>query len=282
MEALEKLLAYPTPLNRPRIVKIETVKTETPKIKTFTFKDDLCAKAKPGQFVMVWVLGIGEVPMSISMVGPKNIVGICVAKVGKTTTALHQKKVGDLIGVRGPYGNSFKPVAGKVLIVGGGCGVAPLLPLAKTLTKKKAKITFIFGIKTRNALFFLDKIKASLSKTNSKLIITTDDGSYGIKGYASDPVKGLLNSQKFDMIYTCGREQLMWEVFKQAERRGVPIQANLERYLKCGIGICGQCVLDPLGLRVCKDGPIFSSEVLRRLTDFGAYMRDATGRKIPI
>ncbi len=279
---LRKLLGYPTPVNHPRILKIEHVENESLGVKSFIFKDEHCAKAKPGQFVMVWIPRVDEIPISLSFIGPDNLAGITVLKLGEATTALHEKQRGDMIGIRGPYGNSFVPVRGRALLVGGGTGVAPLVPLAEMLVKQKTKITFIFGAKTTERLLFIDRIKKVLSKNKSEFIITTDDGSYGIKGFASDPVGGLLNSAKFNGIYACGRERLMLNVFKQAEKAGVPAQFSLERYMKCARGICGQCVLDPLGLMVCKDGPVFSSEVLRKVSDFGAYTRDASGKKVPI
>lgn len=270
------------PINYPRMLKIKRVHIESAEVKSFIFEDAQCAKAKPGQFVMVWIPGVDEIPMSLSFIGPKNLAGITVLKLGKATAALHKKKRGDIIGIRGPYGNPFTLITGRAMMLGGGTGVAPLVPLAERLVEQKTKITFILGVKTVARLLFMGRIEAILSKNRSKLIVTTDDGSYGIKGLASDPVKGLLKADNYDMLYACGREKLLFAVFKQAERAGVPVQASLERYMKCGIGICGQCVLDPLGLMVCKDGPVFKSEVLRKITDFGAYTRDASGKKIPI
>lgn len=279
---LRRLSGFRIPIDYPRVLKIKRIRKESAVVKSFIFEDTRCAEAKPGQFVMVWIPGVDEIPMSLSFIGPKNLAGITALKLGEATTALHQKKPGDIIGIRGPYGNPFTPITGRAMILGGGTGVAPLVPLAEKLVKQKTKVTFIFGVKTVEMLLFMDRIEAVLSKNRSKLIVTTNDGSYGIKGFASDPIKGLLKAETYDMIYACGREKLLFDVFKKAEKAGVPVQVSLERYFKCGIGICGQCVLDPLGLMVCKDGPVFASEVLRRITDFGAYTRDASGKRIPI
>jgi dihydroorotate dehydrogenase electron transfer subunit len=276
------LLVYRTPADYPRIVHIENVEKNSLYIKSFAFQDTKSANAKPGQFLMVWVPGIDEIPLSLSSIGPGDKAGFTVLKIGEATATLHKKKRGDMIGVRGPYGTYFTPVSGNVLLVAGGTGVAPLIPLIEALVKQKTKITLVFGVKTVKRLLFIDRIKKNLSKVKSKLIVTTDDGSFGIKGFASDHISEILDENKFNMVYTCGRERLMYEVFKQADRKGIPIQASLERYMKCGIGICGQCVLDPLGLMVCKDGPVFKSETLRKITDFGAYTRNASGIRIHI
>lgn len=264
------------------MLKIERVENESLEVKSFIFKDEQCAKAKPGQFIMAWIPRVDEIPISLSFIGPNNATGFTVLKIGEATAALHEMQRGDAIGIRGPYGNSFIPVMGKAMLVGGGTGVAPLIPLAEMLIKQKTKITFIFGAKTAKRLLFVDRIKKVLSKNRSDFIITTDDGSYGIKGLASDPVGRLLKAEKFNAIYACGRERMMLNVFKQAEKAKVSAQMSLERYMKCATGICGQCVLDPLGLMVCKDGPVFTSEILRKTADFGAYTRDTSGRKVPI
>jgi len=274
------LLVYHTPADYPRIVQLENVEKNAVDIKSFAFQDPRSADAKPGQFLMVWVPGVDEIPLGLSSIGPEDNAGFTVLKLGKATSALNEKKRGDIIGVRGPYGTSFTAVSGKILVVAGGIGVAPLMPLTEALVKRKTEITLVFGVKTSEKLLFMDRIKEILSKVKSRLIITTDDGSFGVKGLASDPVKGLLEENKFSMIYTCGKEPMMYEVFKQADRKGIPVQASLERFMKCGIGICGQCVLDPLGLMVCKDGPIFQSETLRKITDFGVYSRTASGKRI--
>lgn len=275
-----KLSDFHIPINYPRMLKIKRIHNESAEVKSFIFEDVQCAKAKPGQFVMIWIPGVDEIPISLSFIGPRNLAGITVLKLGEATAALHKKKHGDIIGIRGPYGNPFTLITGRAMLIGGGIGLAPLLPLAEKLVEQKTKVTLIFGVTTVEKLFFMDRIEEVLSKNMSKLIVTTNDGSYGIKGLASNPVKGLLEAAKYKMLYACGKEKLLFTTFKKAEKVGVPVQASLERYMKCGIGICGQCVLDPLGLMVCKDGPVFTSEVLRKITDFGAYTRDASGKKI--
>jgi dihydroorotate dehydrogenase electron transfer subunit len=98
-------------------VKVLEVKRESPTVKTFTFHDKFCAKAEPGQFLMIWIPGVDEVPMSLSTMRSDGHCSITVAEVGEATKALHQRKSGDALGIRGPCGNSFSLVNGNVMIV---------------------------------------------------------------------------------------------------------------------------------------------------------------------
>jgi dihydroorotate dehydrogenase electron transfer subunit len=271
----------PTATNRLRIVKIQEVERESPTVKTFTFHDKLCAKAEPGQFVMVWIPGVDEIPMSLSTINPKGVTSITVADVGEATKTLHQKKIGDILGIRGPYGNSFTLTSGNVMIVGGGTGLMPLMPLTEKIVRLATRIIFLLGAKTKDELLFLDRIKQMLPKVNAEIVATTEDGSYGLKGIVTDQVKKKLAKERFDMVYTCGPEQMMHRMFSLTERYGAPLQASLERIMRCAIGLCGSCVIG--GFRVCKDGPVLNSEQLRMIKDeFGKFTRDFQGKKIPI
>jgi dihydroorotate dehydrogenase electron transfer subunit len=277
----KSLLEHPININRNRIIRLEGIHFETPSIKSFSFHDSLCATAKPGQFIMVWVIGTDEVPMSLSTIQPNGYSEITVAKVGEATTVLHQMQVGELIGVRGPYGNGFTPSEGKLLLVGGGTGIAVLWPLATFLAKQDVSMTFVLGAKTRDELLFLDRVQSLSSKYNYTIAITTEDGSLGYKGVATDAVENLLEKEHFDMIYTCGPEPMMRRIFQLAELHSTPIQASLERIMKCGLGICGSCCIGKY--RVCKDGPVFSSKQLKEVLDeFGSFTRDFSGRKIKL
>ncbi|UCE29299.1 MAG: dihydroorotate dehydrogenase electron transfer subunit [Candidatus Bathyarchaeota archaeon] len=267
--------------NRLRIVKILETKREGPTVKTFTFQDKKCAEADPGQFAMVWIPGVDEVPMSISAMGLDGRCSITVAHVGEATEALHKRKPGDILGVRGPYGNSFRPVDGNAMIVGGGTGIAPLVTLAENLTKHSVKISFVLGAKTHDELLFSERIETVLSKIDARAIITTEDGSYGLKGVATDPAREILEKEKLDMIYTCGPEQMMYKMWVLAERWGTPLQASLERLMRCAIGLCGSCTIGRF--MVCKDGPIFSDRQLKEVKDeFGRFVRSRTGKKISL
>jgi dihydroorotate dehydrogenase electron transfer subunit len=257
------------------------VTEETPTAKSFTFKDTFCAKAEPGQFCMIWIPGVDEIPMSLTTLNPKEKVAtITVKKVGEATNTLHKAKVGDALGVRGPFGNGYTLThTRKIMIVGGGTGLASLTPLAEKIVHSEAKrITFLLGAKTRSELLFLDRIRNSLSKGENEVLATTEDGSYGMKGLVTKLVEQILTKQKFDVIYTCGPEKMMYKIFLLGEEFKTPFQASLERFMRCAIGICGTCVIGKY--RVCQDGPIFSGEQLREVKEeFGHFRRILNGEK---
>lgn len=268
-------------INRMRIVEILNSKRENPTVKTLTFIDDLCAKASPGQFVMTWIPGVDEIPISLSGINQDGLSSITVNSVGDASKALNMKKIGENIGIRGPFGNGFVLTGGNVMVVGGGTGIGPLIPLTEKLVKKVDKITVMSGAKSRDNLLFLDRIPEILSQVNSKFLFTTEDGSYGFECLVTKQVEKRLAKEKFDMIYTCGPEQMMYNLFILAESHKVPLQASMERIMRCSIGLCGSCAIGKL--RVCKDGPVLNSDQLRSVADeFGKKYLDFTGKKITI
>ncbi len=247
----------------PEVVKIEKIVQENPYVKTFFF--DKKIEAKPGQFVMIWIPGLDEKPFSLSYTGNKT--GITVEEKGKFTKKMFRMKEGDKIGVRGPYGKGFLP-KDKACVVAGGCGVAPISPLIESLKKPFV----IIGARSKDRLIFHKRF------TNAK--VTTDDGSLGEKGFTTDILENILKGKKFKVVYTCGPEIMMRKVFEICERHGIECQASLERYMKCGFGVCGQCEIN--GLRVCKDGPVFFSKHLKEMKDFGKEARLKSGEKVPV
>jgi dihydroorotate dehydrogenase electron transfer subunit len=268
-------------VNRIRIVEIMKVKRESDNVRTFTFKDKLCGRGKAGQFVMVWIPGIDEVPMSLSTISSKGLSSITVAEVGEATASLNQREAGDIIGIRGPFGRGFVSTGGNVMIVAGGTGVGPLMPLTEKIAETATKVTLLVGAKIRSELLFLDRLEAALSEVDSESVFTTDDGSYGTKGPVTKQAELKLKKGKFDMIYTCGPEQMMYKMFLLAEEHQVPLQASLERMMRCAIGLCGSCGIGKL--MVCKDGPVLTSEQLRSVKDeFGRFKLDLAGRKVKI
>jgi len=274
-----RLSAYRIKANKHRITKILDIKTESPTVKTFTFKDKICAKAKPGQFLMLWIPGVDEIPLSILDADENGIVSVAVKRVGEATQALHNKRVGDFIGLRGPFGNSFTLREGKILMVGGGIGMAPLSFLAKKLAPKTSKLTLVIGAKTREELLFMKKLKKICKEEN--LLATTDNGSYGFKGLASELSESILTKEKYDAIYACGPEQMIRKVFETAEKAGISIEASLERLMRCAIGLCGSCVIGKY--RVCRDGPVFDGNQLREVKgELGISKRDFNGKRIPL
>ncbi len=265
--------------NRMRTVELLEVKKENCAVKTLTFNDKLCGKAEPGQFVMVWIPGVDEIPISLSGINSTGRTSITVHAVGDASEALNQKQKGAIIGVRGPFGKGFVPSKGNVMVVGGGTGIGPLMPLTEKLAKIADKVTVMSGVKSQENLLFLDRVDKICSEINSETVYTTEDGSYELSGFITDQAEQKLMTEKFDIIYTCGPEPMMYKMFLLAEHYNVPLQASLERIMRCSIGLCGSCQIGKL--RVCKDGPVLSSEQLRSVKEeFGKFRLDETGKKI--
>lgn len=260
--------------NKPTICKIEKVIDETPTVRTLIFNDDVLSNALPGQFVMVWVPGVNELPMSVMITQEKDKVALTIRKYGEASTALYNTQVGQLIGVRGPYGNSFNIKEGKLLLIGGGTGLVPLMRLL-TFLKPSDDVTLIMGSKSKEEVFFEDLANSLLDNKKHQIIVATEDGSYGEKGLVTDVMNDLCQSTKFDAVYTCGPELMMAKVVDIANTKEMYVQASLERMMKCGVGICGSCcVNDDL---VCKDGTIFDGKHLLTKSEFGHSHRTKAG-----
>ncbi len=257
-------------MNAPLVTSILSTSEETTDIKTITFRYP--GEMAPGQFFMIWIPGIDEIPMSVSSI-TKDIKGITFRNIGDATEVLSQLKKGDQIGIRGPYGNGFILSGKRLLFVGGGTGIGMLAPLVEQAQKEKLKSIVILGVKSKNELFFEKRFQ----QTGATILVSTDDGSQGYKGFASDVAKDVIKKEKIDMVYTCGPEMMMKALLCFC--KNIPLQASLERYMKCAIGLCGQCCIGT-GLRVCVDGPVFTGSTLIKMKDFGVYHRDAAGRKI--
>lgn len=266
-----------------RIYPIEEIIEENEIIKSFYFTDKEIAKAEPAQFVMLWVPHTDsgtvdfdipdQIPMSVSSVEWDRF-SLTVRNYGLTTGELFKYKKGDNIGMTGPLGRGFTISGDNILCVAGGIGVAPLFLLVQKLQGKS--VHFILGAKTENELLFQKKLEVLCNS----LCITTDDGSCGEKGLACDPVEELCDTYDIDQIYCCGPEAMMHKILKIALTRKVKAQFSLERYMYCGLGLCGHCTID--GYLVCKDGPVFTSEELKNVEDFGVKQVDETGKKVNI
>jgi dihydroorotate dehydrogenase electron transfer subunit len=269
-----------TNIDKRRIVRIEEIVSETPTVKTLVFKDELSYAAKPAQFLMVWIPRIEEIPMSVMIHPKKGYAAVTIRKSGIGSTALFERKEGDLIGLRGPYGNEFilRNNCKKILIIGGGTGLVPLLRLASFASNRRLNITIVLGARTKKEVFFEKIATKLLEHGNSSVKVCTDDGSYGLKGTTVSLMNDLLRNNTFDCVYTCGPELMMKGVVDLANKNSIPVQASLERYMKCGIGICGSCCLD--SSLVCQDGTVFNGDQLSKLLDFGISYRDKDGQKI--
>ncbi|UCF12827.1 MAG: hypothetical protein JSW06_00870, partial [Thermoplasmatales archaeon] len=166
-------------MNVPKITKIIENKREAKNIITSTFRYP--GEIIPGQFFMVWIPDVDEIPMSVSYING-DIKAITFRKVGDATSALSKLKPGDKIGIRGPYGNGFKIHGKHILFVGGGTGVAMLAPAVEEAVKNGISSTVVIGAKNKSELFFEKRLK----KCGARVVISTDDGSVGCKGFASD------------------------------------------------------------------------------------------------
>ena len=247
----------------PEVVTVEEVINETPSVRTIVF--DRAFSFEPGQFVMVWVPGVDEVPMGLS-----SACSISVQHVGEASGALCSLAPGARIGIRGPLGRGF-PADTSVLAVAGGIGAAPLLPLA---TSGRA-ITFLLGARTASELPFRERLGRL-----TDLRVATDDGTAGLHGF----VPALLETvdlDDYDASCVCGPELMMVDVRDRLETAGALERSyfSLHRYMKCGVGLCGSCAIDPDGLCVCHDGPVFPGPVVLR-SEMGRHTRDASGRRV--
>lgn len=258
-------------IEQPKMMRIEKIINEAKDLKSFVFNHDL--NAKPGQFIIAWLPRIDEKPFGISY-QDKNKFAITVSAVGEFTKKMHKLKPGDFVGIRGPYGNHYNIEGKRICLVAGGYGAAPLAFLADEAVKKKIKVEFIIGAKTKDYLLYLKRFEDS----KVKMHIATDDGSYGEKGFTTDLLERLLKKKRIDKIYACGPEIMMKFVLKIAD--DIPAEFSLERYMKCGFGLCGQCCVDPTGWRVCKEGPVFTKEQIMQITEFAKYKREKSGKKV--
>ncbi len=258
-------------MSRVQVVPLLEVVRENRHTTTYRFRADFGGAA--GQFVMVWIPAHDEVPMALSYLGP--VKGITVRAYGDATRALQEFLPGDRIGVRGPYGNTFRLEGEKVLAVAGGTGMASVIAGIEAFAQQGASVTTAVGARTAEELLFVDRASAS-----GEVHVSTDDGSRGFHGFVPSLAERLLEKHSFDQILTCGPEKMMKLVVDLANRKGIKVQASLERYMKCGIGICDACAFDDR--LVCVDGPVFPGDALASSRDFGTFRRTKDGRRVEI
>ncbi|MHA1745690.1 MAG: dihydroorotate dehydrogenase electron transfer subunit [Promethearchaeota archaeon] len=292
-------------LNKPFLTPIIEIMADNARNKTFVVNYNPIPDPiiiHPGQFVMVWVPGIDEIPMSVSKIGPDSRIEITVAKVGEATTALHALQEGDLLGIRGPYGNWYQPKEGEevAIVIGGGVGMASVRPVFydlvsvqnKSSSGKKIKIIGIEGAKTQAELIFHEELTTLLPSPHA-FHVSTDDGSIGFHGFATELLKKILKEELETLqkrgissdritVFACGPEIMLQKIYEICEESSIHLQVSLERMMRCGFGLCGLCALEPTGLLVCKDGPVFLNHQLREMTDFGQFHRDFSGKPYKI
>jgi dihydroorotate dehydrogenase electron transfer subunit len=257
---------------RLRVFAIAEELDETPTIRTVRMDGEL--HAQPGQFVMVWVPGRDEFPMSVSFPGERF--GITYKVVGEGTRHLSAMGPGDRLGIRGPYGRGYSLEGERVLVVAGGTGMAVLAPMVEQAVAAGVSVDIVLGARTGTELL----MRSRCERTGATVYITTDDGSEGFKGLTTDRARELLDAGGYDMVYTCGPERMIVGVLELAKARSIPMQASLERYMKCGIGICDSCAID--GRHVCIDGPVFPGEALSAMAELGKTRLSPSGRRTAI
>ncbi|MHA2184484.1 MAG: dihydroorotate dehydrogenase electron transfer subunit [Promethearchaeota archaeon] len=253
------------------IVKIESLVEHSPDIKSFIVRNEKIAKAyQPGMFVVLWLPDVDFLPMSISKI-EGNQIEITVQKIGDGTTKLFELAIGDPIGIRGPFGNSWNyQDATNILIVGGGMGIAAITSLVESLKDADKNISIAIGAKDKASLMFEDRLLELIPNT----MCTTDDGSFGRKCFVTESIDEIISANNIDLILTCGPEEMMKKVHDIAESKNIKIEASLERKMKCGVGLCGSCCIgEENNISVCKEGPIFSSDDLKKIPQFGNYFK---------
>lgn len=214
----------------------------------------------PGQFVEVKVEGSPRTflrrPISINYVDrEKNELWLLIKKVGEGTHKLAELKVGETLNLVFPLGNGFSLVQAqgeRVLLVGGGVGVAPLLDYGKYLKEKGAEPVFLLGARSKN-----DLLEQELFKEIAPVYVTTEDGSEGEKGFVTQHT--ILSREKFDRISVCGPKPMMVSVARYAKATNTPCEVSLENMMACGLGACLCCVEKTVkgNVCVCKEGPVF-------------------------
>lgn len=219
----------------------------------------------PGQFVQVHIEDSPTTylrrPISINMVDyGRNEILLLVAAIGEGTRHLVRKKPGDKVNCLLPLGNSFtmpRSTDERVLLVGGGVGIAPMLFLGKRLVELGVRPTFLLGARTADEL-----LEKEMFNELGDLYLTTEDGSEGEKGYVTN--HSILKEKRFDRIATCGPKPMMMSVARYAKQNDIECEVSLENDMACGLGACLCCVEDTTDghICVCTEGPVLNIKKL--------------------
>ena len=221
----------------------------------------IAEQVQPGQFVHVKLTALGEMllrhPFGVAAVDKtQGTIDIIYRVVGEFTRALAAVTPSDQLSVLGPLGHGFDLAAnGRVLLVGGGTGLAPLLFLASYLGAEKTDV--LMGARTKEELFWQDLFRPFVKG----IFTTTDDGSLGTRGTVMVLLPSLL-AQGYERVYVCGPSPMMKAVAHECDSRNIACQVSLERYMACGMGACLSCTCQgrEKRLKVCTDGPVFWSK----------------------
>jgi dihydroorotate dehydrogenase electron transfer subunit len=230
--------------------------------------DNSLPEILPGQFDEVRVDGSPNTflrrPISIYDVDySQNTLDILIKIAGKGTLKLSTLKKGDQLNLIYPLGNSFtKPQGSKVLLIGGGTGVAPMLLLGKYLLNKyKIKPQFLFGYRSKELIVEIERFEAF-----GDVFLTTEDGSKGQKGFVINHSLIKEKISEFDRVYACGPEIMMKEIARISREMNVECEVSLENLMGCGFGACLCCIVDTIdkgNVNTCTEGPVFNTKRLR-------------------
>lgn len=227
-------------------------------------------EAEPGQFAMLWIPGKNEKPFSFKSSKP---VAFTIVGVGEFSKEICGLKEGGLLTFNGPLGKGFGLGKNKrILLVGGGCGVVPLLFLAQEAKKGKVHAEVVIGARGADGIL----LKKEFEKLGCRTHISTDDGSEGFRGNAVQLSEKILSEGKFDEVYSCGPEVMMFHLAKLCQKLKVPAQFSLERKMKCGMGLCGSCAIN--GRMVCSEGPVFGRDFVVEAIEKGGPGRGACSK----
>lgn len=230
------------------------------------FAPEISCKAKAGQFVVLMVKEEGErIPLTIVDKDiEKGTIALIFQEVGLTTKLLGRLNTGDsLYALVGPLGNPTEiEKYGKIILIGGGVGIAEIYPVAKALKEKENYITIILGARTKDLLI----LEEQLRKISDDFYITTDDGTYGSKGFVSDVLKDLLDSKpiEYKLVYAVGPIPMMKKISEITRPYSIKTVVSLNALMVDGTGMCGCCRVTVAGKTrfSCVDGPEFDAHLV--------------------
>ncbi len=265
----------------PQPYRIQRVRNDTDD--TFTIEMSPMNGAKefrfrPGQFNMLYIFGVGEIPISISGNPVKSETLVHTTRVvGTVTKAMRKLKRDDVLGVRGPFGTPWpvdEATGNDVVIVAGGIGLAPLRPALYHLMaqrEKYGKIVLLYGTRTPADILYRRELEQWRAQFDLEVHVTVDRAMSGWRGNVG-VVTTLIPKAPFDPLNTvaivCGPEVMMRFTVMALKKRGVEDQKiflSMERNMKCAIGLCGHCQFG--SMFVCKDGPVFNYQQIRELME---------------
>ncbi|MBU2578414.1 dihydroorotate dehydrogenase electron transfer subunit [Patescibacteria group bacterium] len=222
---------------------------------------DFAMDAQPGQFVMAWLPDIGEKPFSIASMDPFSLL---VVDVGPFSHAMLQLRVGDPLWIRGPLGTGFVLEGKSILLVGGGYGSAPLLPLAALAKSSGISVHVCLGARSAPGILLSDEFE----QLGCEVSLATEDGSRGSEGLVTGIVEEAVDYSAFDMLYACGPTGMLSGLAGICKIHRLNYQLSWEAHMRCGMGLCGSCevsqALDPAlpsGWLACYDGPVFRKQI---------------------